>query len=66
MPGTLRNSEEDSVAGAEGARVTVGGDEGGEVKGRSCRAPWAMGRTLAFAPSEVGAMEGSEHWRDVT
>lgn len=53
------------MVGVEGVRVIVGGDEGGEVKGRLCRVSWVMGRILVFVSSEVGVMEGFEYWRDV-
>lgn len=32
-------------------------------QGRACGALWATGKTWAFSPSRVGAMEGSEHRR---
>lgn len=60
----LREREEAGVARAKPARLTVGGSEGRVVMGRSYRAQWAVVRTLVPSLSDVGATEGSEHWRD--
>lgn len=58
-------SKEASVAGTERWRERTGDREGQEMIGRSLRALWTLGRTLAFGLSEVGVMEGSKQKVDL-
>lgn len=69
----LKSSERASVIGRneQGEWGKPGqGDESEEVTvrvgGRSCRGLAATGRTLAFTPGEVGAMEDSKQRRVMT
>lgn len=42
----------------------MGGERGGEDReemGKVVQGLWAMGRTWAFTPREVGALEGCQH-----
>lgn len=60
LPGMWKNSKQIHVAGAEYGMGREGGGDGrqGADGGRSCRAPWATGKTWAFTPWEVGTLEG--------
>lgn len=53
------------MAGTQWASWRGGGEEGREVTGQIVQGLGATGRTLVFALSEVGAMEGSGERRDV-
>lgn len=53
------------MAGTERWRERTGDREGQEMIGRSLRALWTLGRTLAFGLSEVGVMEGSKQKVDL-